>query len=124
MSLIKSLGFEDDLGPLGHPRMESGAGYPLDRRSDGAGVDLHYTLFGIGVEPEDLWDAFSETAVREPVGGSRSPSPPVPRASYTSPCTSSNMAARTGRSRCAISTARSPRRPRRSGPRQSSWPSA
>jgi hypothetical protein len=69
MAVMEDLGFEDDLGPLEHPRMESGAGYPWDRASDGAGADLHYTLFGIGASPETLWSAFREGAVREPVGG-------------------------------------------------------
>ena len=69
MAVLKALAFEDDLGPLEHPRMESGAGYSWARASDGASVDMHFTLFGIGVEPEELWAALSESAVREPVGG-------------------------------------------------------
>jgi hypothetical protein len=67
--LMEGLGFEDDLGPLDHPRMESGEGFPWFRNADGAAVDLHYTLFGIGVPPEDVWIALSETAVGENVGG-------------------------------------------------------
>jgi putative nucleotidyltransferase-like protein len=69
MEVLRELGFEDDLGPLDHPRMESGAGYPWRRSSDGTNVDLHYTLFGVGAEPEKLWVAFHEQAVRENVGG-------------------------------------------------------
>jgi hypothetical protein len=69
LALVKELGFEDDLGPLAHPRMESGAGYPFKRHSDGHQVDLHYILFGIGVEPEALWEALSKDGVRENVGG-------------------------------------------------------
>ena len=69
LALIEGLGFADDLGPLEHPRMESGAGYPWARRSDGAHVDLHYTLFGIDADPQDLWTAFARDAVRENVGG-------------------------------------------------------
>jgi hypothetical protein len=65
---MEALGFEDDLGPMAHPRMEAGDGYPWGR-SDGAGVDLHYTLFGIGADPEMLWGAFSRDSVREVVGG-------------------------------------------------------
>src|SRR4051794_6518608 len=53
--LMEKLGFEDELGPLEQPRMESGEGYPWMRRSDGAGVDLHYTLYGVGADPEDVW---------------------------------------------------------------------
>jgi hypothetical protein len=69
MKVLAGLGFQDDLAPLAHPRMESGAGHPWSRPSDGAAVDLHRTLFGIGADPEAVWAAFSETAVREPIGG-------------------------------------------------------
>ncbi len=79
MEIVQALGFEDELGPMAHPRMESGAGYPWGRSSDDAHLDLHYTLFGIGVEPEALWDAFAEEAVEESVGGTkvRMPSHPA-----------------------------------------------
>jgi hypothetical protein len=69
MKVLERLGFEDDLGPLDHPRMESGAGYPWRRESDGTNVDLHCTLFGVGAGPQELWAAFDEQAVRENVGG-------------------------------------------------------
>ena len=68
-TVLGSLGFEDDLGPLAHPRMESGAGHPWVRPADGAAVDLHRTLFGVGAEPEALWAAFSAGAGRMRVGG-------------------------------------------------------
>jgi hypothetical protein len=68
-AVLEGMGFEDDLGPLAHPRMESGAGYPWMRPSDRASADLHYTLFGIGAEPEALWEAIWSDAVREVVGG-------------------------------------------------------
>ncbi len=69
METLDLLGFQDDLGPMAHPRMESGAGHLWARVSDNAEADLHYTLFGIGAKPEELWEAFSEDAVREPIGG-------------------------------------------------------
>lgn len=69
LGLMKTLGFEDELAPLDHPRMESGSGYPWGRPSDEAAVDLHYTLFGIGADPEELWEVFSESSIREKVGG-------------------------------------------------------
>lgn len=69
MRVLATLGFTDDLAALGHPRMESGSGYPWSRAADGAAVDLHRTLFGIGATPEAVWDAFSAGAVRRPVGG-------------------------------------------------------
>lgn len=68
-AVLEGMGFEDDLGPLAHPRMESGAGYPWLRRADRASADLHYTLFGVGAEPETLWEAIWSEAVREVVGG-------------------------------------------------------
>ncbi|HXR31586.1 MAG TPA: nucleotidyltransferase family protein [Solirubrobacterales bacterium] len=69
LALIEGLGFEDDLGPLDHPRMESGAGYPWVRQADGAHVDLHHTVFGIRADPDELWAAFWEEAVSEKIGG-------------------------------------------------------
>lgn len=67
--VLQEMGFADDLGPLAHPRMESGAGYPWLRPSDRASVDLHYTLFGVGADPDVLWEAISSETVREVVGG-------------------------------------------------------
>ena len=69
MRVLEEIGFKDDLEPLSHPRMEAGDGYPWGRVTDRADVDLHYTLFGIGADPDDLWEVFSEGAVRESVGG-------------------------------------------------------
>lgn len=69
MAALDLLGFQDDLGPMAHPRMESGAGHLWVRVSDDAEVDLHYTLFGIGAKPEEVWEAFFGDAVREPIGG-------------------------------------------------------
>jgi Uncharacterised nucleotidyltransferase len=67
--LLAGLGFEDDLGPLAHPRMESEEGYPWWRPRDEAAVDLHLTLFGIGAAPGAVWAAFSRDAVVARVGG-------------------------------------------------------
>jgi hypothetical protein len=77
LAVLAGLGFEDDLGPLRHPRMESGAGHPWVRAADGASVDLHRTLFGIGAEPEEVWAAFSTGAVRQRVGGVEVAMPPL-----------------------------------------------
>ncbi len=66
---LEGLGFEDDLSPLAHPRMESETGYPMSRVADGAAVDLHLNLFGIGAGPDAAWEAFGEGAVRQLVGG-------------------------------------------------------
>lgn len=69
MTVIEELGFRDALGPLAHPRMESGAGHPWRRDSDGAEVDLHYTLFGLTAPPERVWDLIASGAKRMNVGG-------------------------------------------------------
>jgi hypothetical protein len=73
--LLAGLGFEDDLGPLAHPRMESGEGYPWWRPRDEASVDLHLTLFGVGAGFDAIWEAFSRGAVRGRVGGAGVPMP-------------------------------------------------
>ena len=69
MKVMKSLDFFDGLGSMAHPRMEAGDGYPWGRHSDSAEVDLHYTLFGVGVDPAALWATFAESAIRERIGG-------------------------------------------------------
>lgn len=69
IAVLRRLRFVDDLGPLAHPRMESGAGHPWTRPVDGAAVDLHRTLFGIGADPEEVWTAFAADAVGQRVGG-------------------------------------------------------
>lgn len=76
--VLGALGFEDDLAPLGHPRMESAAGHLWVRRRDGAEVDLHQTLFGIGAAPAELWRRFSASAIRERVGGAEVSMPSYP----------------------------------------------
>lgn len=78
MRVLAGLGFEDDLGPLAHPRMESSAGYSWVRPADGAAVDLHLTLFGLGAPPERVWDAFRAGAVGAWVGGAEVTMPAVP----------------------------------------------
>jgi hypothetical protein len=69
LKLMEELGFEDELGPLEQPRMESGEGFPWVRKSDWVAVDLHYTLYGVKAPPEELWTAFTETATTMNVGG-------------------------------------------------------
>jgi len=78
-SVLAGLGFEDGLGHLAHPRMESGAGYPWKRSADQAEVDLHYTLYGLGAQPEAIWSALIADATWERVGGEpvRFPSHPA-----------------------------------------------
>lgn len=78
VAVLERLGFEDDLGPLGHPRMESGSGHLWTRAGDGAEVDLHRTLFGVGAGPEAVWTAFSDGGERRQVGGAEVALPPYP----------------------------------------------
>lgn len=78
MRVLAGLGFEDDLGPLAHPRMESSAGYSWVRARDGAAVDLHLTLFGLGAPPARVWGAFGAGAVGARVGGAEVTMPGIP----------------------------------------------
>lgn len=78
MTVMRELGFRDALGPLAHPRMESGAGHPWKRDDDGAEVDLHYTLFGFTAPPERAWDLIASSAKRMSVGGAEVLTPSHP----------------------------------------------
>jgi putative nucleotidyltransferase-like protein len=77
-TVMRKLGFNDNLAQLEHPRMESGEGYPWSRgtEADLADVDLHYTIFGLGADPGIVWEAYSAGALQEPIGGTtvRTPS--------------------------------------------------
>lgn len=44
-------------------------GYAWVRSADGAQVDLHESIHGVGVEPEAFWDVVSAAATRMDVGG-------------------------------------------------------
>jgi hypothetical protein len=67
METLRSLGFEDDLGSLGHPRMESLTSHPWKR--PGHNVDLHCTLWGIDCSPERAWEVLSSHTTTMSVGG-------------------------------------------------------
>jgi hypothetical protein len=64
---LRRLGFIDELGPMAHPRMESITSHPWGRGNQD--VDLHCTLWGIGVEPEHVWRILAERTVPLRVGG-------------------------------------------------------
>ncbi|MGH2761793.1 MAG: nucleotidyltransferase family protein [Thermoleophilaceae bacterium] len=64
---LQRLGFVDGLGPLAHPRMESITSHPWARGNQD--VDLHCTLWGIGVEPGRAWEVLSARTVPMKVGG-------------------------------------------------------
>lgn len=67
-TLLRRLGFEGDLGPLAHPRMESIASTGWVRGADN--VDMHCTLWGIEAEPQRAWEILSAHTVPMKVGGS------------------------------------------------------
>jgi Uncharacterised nucleotidyltransferase len=67
ISILLSHGFHDALAPMAHPRMESFASTAFVRGSDN--VDLHCTLAGLDATPEEVWEALSQSADRQEVGG-------------------------------------------------------
>jgi Uncharacterised nucleotidyltransferase len=67
VAVLANHGFQDHLGPMAHPRMESLAGTAFVRGSDN--VDLHCTLAGLDAPPDDVWNALWKTADRQQVGG-------------------------------------------------------
>jgi len=64
---LRRLGFEDGLGPMAHPRMESITSHPWGREDQD--VDLHCTLWGIGVDPARTWEVLSARTMPLKVGG-------------------------------------------------------
>jgi Uncharacterised nucleotidyltransferase len=67
IALLQELGFEDDLGPLAHGRMESYTSFPWIRGADN--VDLHCHLWGIEAEPADTWRVLSANTASMRIGG-------------------------------------------------------
>ena len=95
LALMEKLGFEDDLGPLEHPRMESGAGYPWVRRLRRRQRRPPLHALRDRSQPRRRSGRRSPTtAARESVGGVEVLCPPAPPGCSTSPSTQSSMAAR------------------------------
>ena len=69
VSVLRGLGFEEDIGMLNHPNMESFASYPWARGADG--IDLHATLAGIDADFATAWTVLSDTPEEIEVGGRR-----------------------------------------------------
>jgi hypothetical protein len=67
IAVLVGQGFQDRLGPMAHPRMESFAGTAFARGVDN--VDLHCTLAGLDASPEKVWRLFWASARRREVGG-------------------------------------------------------
>ena len=62
--VLQDLGFRDYSAPLAHPRLESHAW-----RRDPDWVDLHSTLIGMRVDPEEAWRILSQRTESQRVGG-------------------------------------------------------
>jgi Uncharacterised nucleotidyltransferase len=67
LATLRRLGFEDGLGSMAHPRMESITSHPWARGNQD--VDLHCTLWGLEVPPERVWEVLSARTEAMNVGG-------------------------------------------------------
>ncbi len=67
VATLRRLGFNDHLGPLEHPRMESFASTAFLRGEDN--LDLHCTVHGLEGDPKRIWDSFLAGSEREEIGG-------------------------------------------------------
>jgi Uncharacterised nucleotidyltransferase len=69
--VLESLGFQNFLGTMAHPRMESYASDPWFR--EGEDVDLHSTIYGLRVPHEQVWGVLSAQTVPMAIGGADLP---------------------------------------------------
>ena len=67
VATLKNLGFDDHLGPLEHPRMESFASTAFLRGEDN--LDLHCTVHGLEGDSERIWDCFLAGSETKEIGG-------------------------------------------------------
>jgi len=67
VATLLGLGYEDFLGPLAHPRMESLAGTGFARGSHN--IDLHATLPGLQAAPPEVWRRLWSSREEQLVGG-------------------------------------------------------
>jgi hypothetical protein len=67
VALLERLGFDDQLGPMAHPRMESYASTAFLRGDQN--VDLHCALHGLRGEMQPVWEDLRAGAERQPIGG-------------------------------------------------------
>jgi hypothetical protein len=72
--VLLELGFENDYSSFEHPRI----GAQSWRRAPWEAIDLQTTLWGIGAEPEQVWDAFNAGSTTQRVGGRLVTVPGVP----------------------------------------------
>src|SRR4051794_24481593 len=84
VGVLTGLGFASEMGPMAHPRMESGGSEPWVRGT--AHVDLHTTVQGLTAPAEAVWKRLSLDAVPMHVGGAEVRAlAPAPRPVHVAP---------------------------------------
>jgi hypothetical protein len=68
-AILLELGFQQELAPLDHPGMGSFASKAWIRGSEN--VDLHCTLWGLGVDPDAVWATVASTTATIEVNGTQ-----------------------------------------------------
>lgn len=77
--VLARLGFAEDASVRDHARIGGAGSVPWERHRDGAVVDLHRSLFGLGVTGEaEVWAAFTAGGETLAVGGAQVRVPPRP----------------------------------------------
>jgi hypothetical protein len=69
--VLQSIGFQNFLGDMAHPRMESFASDPWFR--EGEDIDLHSTIYGLRAPHEAIWEVLAEGAASMDIGGASLP---------------------------------------------------
>lgn len=69
--VLEGMGFRNYLASMAHPRMESYASDPWFR--EGEDIDLHSTIYGVGLRPEAVWNVMSARTVPMSIGGADLP---------------------------------------------------
>jgi hypothetical protein len=75
-SVLRELGFQEDIARLEHPNLESFASYPWGRETEGAGmqsIDMHATLAGIVAGFPRVWSILSSDTAEVAIAGRRVP---------------------------------------------------
>lgn len=68
-AVLRRLGFRPGTVTKAPPKGEIPHAHPWSRAADRAEVDLHRTLSGLGVSPEEAWNALSSLTEQMSVGG-------------------------------------------------------
>jgi len=75
-TVLRKLGFQEDIARLEHPNLESFASYPWGRETEGAGmqsIDMHATLAGIVADFQRVWSVLSSGTAEILIAGRRVP---------------------------------------------------